>query len=141
MICHGIYCVLHSTNEAIAIKFDVYSMCFIGLAVLIMHLIQIVWFFVAFRKRAKLNRLDKTAIIDNHKHLRALKPQVNSKIQTNKTYFSIAKLEDSSLILFKEYLKTSSQYNAQMTWCKYNNQNTLTTPSAMNIFNQRLKLT
>jgi hypothetical protein len=140
MICHGIYCVLHTKNEDIAVRFDAYSMYFIGIIVFLMHLVQIIWFSVAFRKRQRLSKLDRSAIIDNNTHLKTLKPLVNKELSLKKTYYSIAKLQDSSLVLFKEYLKPRNDHNDQVTWSQHNDQNTLTTPTAMNVFNQRFRI-
>ena len=68
MIWHAIYLVLYEQNAQLAERCDRLAMLTFALVVFLVHVFQTVWFFVAFRKRLDLEKLDKEAAINNLKY-------------------------------------------------------------------------
>ena len=81
MMWHAFYIVVHKRDEDLADKFDSYAMLVFGVVVVLIHIMQTIWFFVAFRKRLQLENLDKIATIMYLKRKMSMYSQ--NKIVTN----------------------------------------------------------
>lgn len=77
MVWHAMYIVLYKRDQDFAELADWYAMLAFAIVVILVHIMQTVWFVIAFRKRLYLERLDKKAA------LIYLKKRLNSKSQSN----------------------------------------------------------
>jgi hypothetical protein len=136
MVWHGIYSQIHVNSPPLAVICDQYAMWAFVVLVLIMHITQTIWFFIAFRKRHELDLLDKNAALDYlnarvslHKNLtsNSLNSKNNSKvfaanangevynyentIKPQKIYYSYSKLQNSNMTTFRLKQKELSQLN------------------------------
>jgi hypothetical protein len=64
MVWHAVYAVIYKEYEDLAVRSDFYAMCGFGVVVFIIHLVQLIWFYIALQKRLELDILDKKSAMD-----------------------------------------------------------------------------
>ena len=61
MVWHTVFIAIHDLNPILAVSCDKYAMFVFLFVILLEHLVQLVWWFVAMERRRELENLDESA--------------------------------------------------------------------------------
>lgn len=99
MVWHAMYIVLYKRDQDFAELADWYAMLAFAFVVILVHIMQTVWFVIAFRKRLYLERLDKKAALIYLKKRLNSKSQSNDSVVQNNRVMNLATAKTNNIIL------------------------------------------
>ncbi|CAF0938693.1 unnamed protein product [Brachionus calyciflorus] len=124
MVWHAMYIVLHKRDVKLADRFDNMAIITFAIIVILIHIMQTIWFFIAFKKRLIFESLDKKAALDfvsarlnlNKNSMPTESLSEGSKIYSNnltnnpkRMLYSFSKLDENTLINADKIRSKASQ--------------------------------